>query len=541
MVNMAGEQRKSGSAVLAVLAGAQFLMVLDTSVMNVNIADVAKDINSTVTGIQGAITAFALVMAALMLTGGTLGLRWGRKPAFRVGLVIYGLGSLMTSLSQSLPTLMFGWSLFEGAGSALILPAIVALVAANFEPAKRPATYGAIAAAGAIGVAVGPLIGGAVATLFSWRLVFLSESIIVVVLLFLLRTVHDSPPGPKQPFDVVGALGSVVGLGVTVMAILRSAEWGWVQPRADAPSVFGVAATIPLILSGLLLIAALLAYENRRERSGRTALISMELLRIEQLRSSLTVFSFQFAVQSGVFFVVPLFLTVVIGLSPFATGVRLFPLSVALLLTAALVPRLLPKASPRRVVTVGISCMALAAALLVTFILPTAAAGVVLIPMALMGLGIGLISTQLGAVTVSSAPDDRSSEVGGLQNTATNLGYSIGTAIAGSVLIVVLTSASLLAVNENTKLSNQAKQAAQVQLAKGAPFISDAQLEAGFQKAGIPRAEAQATVEGYSAGRIRALRWALLSVLIMSLGGLVVARKLPTTPAAELAAGATVP
>ena len=521
-----------------VLAGAQFLMVLDTSVMNVNIADVAKDLHTTITGIQAAITFFALVMASLMITGGTLGSRWGRKPAFRIGLIVYGLGSLITGLSPNLATLLTGWSLLEGAGSALILPAIVALVAANFPAPKRPAVYGAIAAAGAVGIAVGPLIGGLVSTLFSWRWIFISESVIVLIILVLLRSVADAPVTEKPAFDVGGAILSVLGLGLTVFAILRSAEWGWLHPRPAAPQLGALSATLPVMALGLLTLGFLLSYEVRREGLGKPVLISASLLANRQLRSCLTVFSFQFAVQSGVFFVVPLFLTVVMGLSPFATGLRLFPLSIALLATAALVPRLLPEASPRRMVTLGIFAMSVASGLLATFILPTASAGVVLIPMLLMGLGIGLVSTQLGAVTVSSADDSRSNEIGGLQNTATNLGYSIGTAIAGSVLIVVLTSASLASVNKNSSLSPELQKQATAQLASGAPFLSNLQIEAAFKKADLPQAQAAATLADYSDARIKALRWALLSVFIMSLFGLLAARRLPTTPASQLAAAA---
>src|SRR6187397_831465 len=154
-----GRNQKTG-LVLLTLASGQFVMTLDSSVMNVSIATVAKDVGTTVTGIQGAITAYTLVMAALMITGAKVGAMIGRKRAFAIGCVIYGAGSLTTSLAQSLPVLLIGWSFLEGVGAALILPAIVALVAANFGPDGRPRAYGLVMAAGAIAVAVGPLIGG---------------------------------------------------------------------------------------------------------------------------------------------------------------------------------------------------------------------------------------------------------------------------------------------------------------------------------------------------------------------------------------------
>src|SRR5438067_12827929 len=184
---------RGGQLILLTLASGQFLMTLDSSVMNVSIATVAKDVGTTVTGIQGAITAYTLVMASLMITGAKIGALIGRKRAFAIGSVIYGCGSLTTSLAPNLPVLLFGWSFLEGVGAVLILPAIVALVAGNFPRERRPAAYGLVAAAGAIAVAVGPLIGGFCTTYFSWRWVCAGEVVIVIVILLFTRRMADAP------------------------------------------------------------------------------------------------------------------------------------------------------------------------------------------------------------------------------------------------------------------------------------------------------------------------------------------------------------
>src|SRR6476646_1004652 len=191
--------------VLLTLAAGQFLMTLDSSVMNVAIATVAKDVGTTVTGIQTAITLYTLVMAMLMITGGKIGSMVGRRRAFMVGCVVYGAGSLTTALAPNLPVLILGWSLLEGVGAALIMPAIVALVAANFPPKGRPAAYGLVMGAGAVAVAVGPLIGGIATTYFSWRWVFVGEVLVVAVILLLARRVADAPPEKRAGFDLVGA------------------------------------------------------------------------------------------------------------------------------------------------------------------------------------------------------------------------------------------------------------------------------------------------------------------------------------------------
>ena len=189
---VAGSTTQAGSGlVLTVLASSQFLMTLDSSVMNVSMATVAEDVGTSITGIQTAITLYTLVMATLMITGSKLGSMMGRRRAFAVGLIIYGAGSLTTAFAPNLAVLLIGWSFLEGVGAALIMPAIVALVATNFPAQKRPAAYGLVAAAGAMAVAVGPLIGGAATTFASWRYVFVGEVVIVVLILLVLSKVVD--------------------------------------------------------------------------------------------------------------------------------------------------------------------------------------------------------------------------------------------------------------------------------------------------------------------------------------------------------------
>src|SRR5204863_7092866 len=235
---------KAATLVLITLASGQFLMTLDTSVMNVSIATVADDVGTTVTGIQGAITAYTLVMASLMIIGAKVGAMIGRKRAFAIGCVIYGCGSLTTALAPNYPVLLFGWSFLEGVGATLILPAIVALVAGNFAAERRPGAYGLVAAAGAIAVAVGPLVGGFFTTYLSWRWVFAGEVLIVLVILVLARRIADAPPETRPKLDVVGAVLSASGLALLVFGVLRSGEWGWIKPRPGATSWAGLSPTV---------------------------------------------------------------------------------------------------------------------------------------------------------------------------------------------------------------------------------------------------------------------------------------------------------
>ncbi|MFF4273378.1 MFS transporter [Streptomyces sp. NPDC001536] len=513
--------------VLLTLASGQFLMALDSSVMNVSIATVADDVGTTVTGVQGAITAYTLVMAMFMIPGGKVGALIGHRRAFMIGCAVYGCGSLTTALAPNLPVLLVGWALLEGLGAALILPAIVALVAGNFTVERRPAAYGLVAAAGAVAIAAGPIIGGVATTYFSWRWVFAGEVVIVLGILALGRRISDAPTPGRTRIDLVGAVLSAAGLGVFVYGVLRSDEWGWFRPKPDTPAWLGISAVIWLMLAGLILIWLFLRWEARLVEQRREPLVDPAFLRNRQLTGGLTMFFFQYLVQMGVFFVVPLYLSVALGLSALKTGARILPLSLTLLAAAILIPRLLPDVSPRRVVRLGILALFAGAVVLMAALDADAGAEIVTIPLLLIGLGMGALASQLGAVTVSAVPDERSAEVGGVQNAVTNLGSSIGTALAGSVLIAALTSSFLVNVEQNPDIPDRVKSTASVELQSGVPFLSDAQLEAALDESGMRSDVTQAALDANADARLDGLRAALAILAFTSLLALFFTHRIP--------------
>ncbi|MQS16959.1 MFS transporter [Streptomyces kaniharaensis] len=524
--------------VLLTLASGQFLMALDSSVMNVSIATVAKDVGTSVTGIQGAITAYTLVMAVLMIPGGKVGALIGRKRAFMIGCAVYGCGSFTTSIAPNLPVLLLGWSFLEGVGAALILPAIVALVAGNFAERQRPAAYGLVAAAGAIAIALGPLIGGIATTYFSWRWVFAGEVVVVLAILALARRMADAPPDRRPRVDVVGAVLSALGLGTFVYGVLRSDEWGWFRPKPGEPSWFGISPVVWLMLAGVFVMWLFLRWESRLMKSGREPLVDLTMLHNRQLSGGLTMFFFQYLIQMGVFFVVPLYLSVALGLSALTTGVRVMPLSLTLLLAAVGIPRLFPQVSPRAVVRIGLLAMMAGAVVLMAALDTSSGAEVTTIPLLLVGLGMGALASQLGSVTVSAVPDEQSAEVGGVQNTVTNLGASIGTALAGSIMIGVLTASFLNNVEQNPAFPPEVKSQATVQLSGGVPFISDAQLRTALDEAGASSEVTQAALDANADARIDGLKAALAILVLTGLIGLFFVQRIPTTqPGSEHSSG----
>ena len=516
--------------ILITLCVGQFLMMLDSSVMNVSIATVAKDIGTTVTGIQTAITLYTLVMASFMITGGKIGQIIGRKRAFAIGCVIYGCGSMTTALAPNLPVLLIGWSCLEGLGAALILPSIVALVASNFDRAERPRAYGLVTAAAAVAVAVGPIVGGFFTTYLSWRYVFAGEVLIVVA---------DPRPRPSHRGRRGGAEGSA-GPG-------RDRALGhW--PRADRarrPALRDLGlrqgqarrARMDRALAGDLDAArrrrrvwrSSSGWENRLVERDGEPLVNPAILRVSVLRAGLTSFFFQYFLQGGLFFAMPLFLSIALGLSAIETGVRLLPLSFALILAAAGIPKAFPQVSPRRVVRLGFLGMFAGLVVLVGALEAGAGAEIVTVPLLLAGLGMGALASQLGSVTVSSVPDEQSGEVGGLQNTVTNLGISIGTALTGAIIIAALSSSFLTGVEENPAVPKSVQARASTELSGGIPFLSNDELETALDEApGVAPRATEAILEENEEARLVGLRTALAVLALLALVGLVFTGRIPT-------------
>ena len=328
------QQKTASWGVIAMLAAAQFIMVLDTTVMNVSITQVAADLNTTVVGLQTAITMYTLVMAAFMLLGGKLGDRWGAKRAFTVGLLVYGLGSLTTALSPTLGVLLVGWSFIEGFGAVLVIPAIAALTAATYSGRQRALAYGILGGVSGASAALGPLIGGWVTTYYSWRLVFAGETVVVLVLMLFLRLIPKTL-GHQSKLDLTGAFLSAAGLGLAVFGILRSSQWGWIAPSSAAPfTLLGLSPVIWLISAGLVLLGFFARHEQGMLDAGKEPLLDIRLLKIPPMRAGLVTYLCQQFIIMGTFFVLPLYLQTVLGYDALETGIILLPLSLALLVFA---------------------------------------------------------------------------------------------------------------------------------------------------------------------------------------------------------------
>ena len=350
---------------------------------------------------------------------------------------------------------------------------------------------------------------------------------LVLAILVLARRIADAPSEKRPKLDLVGAALSAAGLGLIVFGVLRSSVWGSVQPKPEAPSWAGLSPTLWLILIGVFVVWILFRWQDRRESRGEEPLVRRAMLRNQQLSGGLIMFFFQFLAQAGLFFVVPLYLSVCLGLSALATGARLLPLSLTLLIAALGVPRLFPDVSPRLIVRCGLLALIAGTVVLLAALDTDAGPEIVFVPMLLIGLGIGALASQLGAVTVSAVPDDESPEVGGLQNTATNLGASLGTALAGSIMIAAVTASFIANIQASPDIGPRVKEQANVELSGGVPFVSDADLEAALNEAHLSSKETEATLHAYRNARLVGLKYALALLAVLDLVVLFFAQRIP--------------
>ncbi|MCT9820660.1 MFS transporter [Microbacterium sp. W1N] len=519
-------------AVVIVLGFAQFVMVLDGTVMNVSISTVVVDLDTTVAAMQAAITFYTLTMAAFMLLGAKLGDVWGRRRAFVIGSAVYAVGSLITALSPDIRVLFLGWSVIEGLGAVLVIPAIAALIADNYTGRDRVTAYAVIGAVSGAAVAAGPLIGGYVTTYFDWRYVFVGEVVIMIGVVACARLIADTTARQTARIDLLSVVVSAVGLVCVVLGMLQSKTWGWILPLYP-PEVagvtiapFGISPTAWLLALGGVLIHLFFRRQRALVRRGRAPLVHVEVFSIRRLRSGLSVLGAQYAVTAGLFFMVPVYLQMTLGLDALETGVKIFPLSVSLILFSIVGTRLASIWSPRRIVRGGQLLLVVSAVLLLSAVTVDLRSVLFGVGMFLAGSALGLLASQLGNVNMSSVGEDRTSEVGGLQGVFQNLGSSLGTALIGSILIGSLATSFAGGVAAS-QLPDDVRAVVSEQTEGGVTIIPAADVTAIAEQAGLDTDDADTLATIYRDSQLSALRVSLFGLIAIALASLLFSRGIP--------------
>lgn len=513
--NDAGNEPVQFNQKLALLlAMAMFVLVVDTSIMNVSISAVVKDIDSTVSDLQATIALEALVSAAFILIGGKVGDLIGRKRAYILGLCAYAMGAIAMTLAQSIVPILIFWALIGGLGASLLLPAMQSLIHGNFDGAARKRVYAVVGASAAIAAAVGPLIGGFITTFLSWRVAFLLEAVIIAVVLSGIKLVKDVPyTGPRE-FDVVGSILSVVGMGGVVLGILVWQEGG--------------EAVGALIIIGAAGLVSLFYWLVRRERLNKPTLLDPGLLRLHAFRLGATQQMLQQIALGGTMIVLPIYLQMVLEYNALQAGLSISPLSLSMFGIAMLAGRRAGARRPASIIRWGFILL-MVGLLAILPVVPRADSGWwLLIPLVIAGCGLGLLVSQLNNYTLSPISDERVSEAAGVNSAAGSFGLSFGLAFAGAIMLaslsIIFTS---LATSSTVLPPAEQQQVAQV-LEEDAQIMSNTALAELL--AGQPPAIQDEIIRINTEARPIALQIGLLIPILASITGLLISFRMMRLP-----------
>jgi MFS family permease len=434
----------AAQAMVLPLALAQFIASYAATNMNVAISNIAKDLGTSVIGMQTTITLFTLTMASLMIPGSKLTEIWGRKFCFVTGLAVYGAGALAALLARGLGLMIFGYSFLEGTGSALMIPPIYILVTVAFPDVRaRARNFGIISGAAGLGAAAGPLIGGVVTSSLSWRASFGLQVLVVASIIVLSRRIAEPAlTGPKPSFDLAGAVLSAAGLFFVVLGILQSGTYGWLASRKDF--TIGHTVVIPkgsispvwlFIGIGAVILAGFFWHVRSWERRGREPLLRLRLFGNRTANLGLGTQAIQWLIMQGSFFVISVFLQRARGYSAIETGLVLTPATAGILAASALAERFARRHSQRWLIRVGFAITTAGMALLLALVRQKSSILTFVPGLLLMGTGIGVMLTSSVNVVQSSFPGPDQGDISGLSRSVSNLGSSLGTALVGSVLV----------------------------------------------------------------------------------------------------------
>ena len=423
--NASGEPEASGSRrLMLLLAMAMFVLVVDTSLMNVSISAVIKDLNTTASGVQSAIALEALVSAAFILINSKVGDLIGRKLAYVLGLLGYAIGALAMTLAQSLTTIIIFWAIIGGLGASLLLPAMQSLIHGNFTGKAQVQAYALVGAAAAIAAAVGPLIGGFVTTYLSWRVGFGLEVVIIGIVLSQIRLVRDVPYTGSRQVDVVGAILSVLGMGGVVLGVLVWQEGGEYVAL--------------LIIIGVVALVALARWLVRQKRLGRVTLLDPDLFRHPNFTAGVSGQLLQQVTLGGAMIALPLFLQMTLEYNAIEAGLSLAPLSLTMFATALVVGRVAGNRRPAALIRAGFTLASLGIAIIIPLVPRVDSGWYLVIPLAITGCGLGLLVSQLNNYTLAPVEEERVSEAAGVNSAAGSFGLSFGLAVAGGIMLATL-------------------------------------------------------------------------------------------------------
>ncbi len=522
---------KAKKKLIRVMAMGTFVVVIDNTIMNVSISSLVADLNTTVSGVQAAIALNALMMAAFVLMGGKMADIIGMKKTFVWGALIYVCGSLLASFSNNLTIFILGWCAIQGFGAAMMLPNVTTIIRANTKAGKPRATaYGLMAGINALGMAVGPLIGGFLTTYYSWRWAFRLEVGILIFVLLMRNVIPKDIMGKVRPrLDKIGVAWQAAAMIFVVLGMLLISDYGLL--RAKQPfviagyelSLFGLSIVPVLFGIGAACLLMFVRNEKSNSKNKKDTLVDLALFKIKEFTKGLNIRFFQVALVAGTTFAVPLYLQVTYGLSAFETGLILLGFTAGLLLTAIGASKYGMNYTPRQKIKSGFLISILGLFILISYVANGENPAGMIPGIFVYGLGLGLITSQIVNLIMSTVASAQSAEASGITSTLDTLGSSVGTAIIGTVLVVSLTYFSGNLVSQSDVFSDEAKAQITSQMATSIDIVSNEVVSETVQENGAYEEE---IVRIYDLARENAFIVTLLFMASVSLISYLLARRL---------------
>ncbi|WP_165943300.1 MFS transporter [Roseicella aquatilis] len=528
------EQRESWVPMIAIALG-QAIMSFNVAALPVSLSGMVASFGVPPTTVATGIVMYSLAVAGFVMLGAKLVQRFGSTAVFRYVVAVFGLGQVLMTFSPT-ATLMLTAQLLIGLAAAVNVPALVALIAHHYRGEQQATAVGALGSARAGAGVAAFLIGGLLGTFIGWRPVFGLLIVVCAVVVFLSFRLKPQAPRPEVKIDLVGVALAAAAIILTVFGFNNLNRWGLGAARPGAPfDILGMSPAPLMIVVGLVLLQTFVAWCRRVQARGGTPLLDLRVITSNQERAAVITMFSVVALEAMLNFSVPLYIQIVQGRTPIETAIAMLPFNLTVFFTAMLVVRLYRRFTPRVIGMAGFALCTVALLWLAFVVRNDWSAPVVMTGLILFGIGQGALVTLVFNVLVTAAPKELAGDVGSLRGTTQNLAAGVGTAVAGALLVGLLSANVLRAVADNPRLPAEIQ--SQVDL-DSINFVSNDRLRDVMARTTASPEQVAAAVEVNAAARLRALKIGLLIMACVSLLTILPASRLPSYKPEEIPDGA---
>ena len=510
---------------LGILILTVVLIALDTSVLNVSIPTILRDLHTTVPALQWVITGYSLTFATLLIIGGRLGDIYGHRRLFIIGTTMFGLGSLLASVSHSVGVLILGEAVIEGIGAALMTPSTLAILSTTFKGRERAKAFAAWGAAAGAAVAFGPVLGGFLTTNYSWRWSFRINVVVApIAAIGALLLMKNGKRAARTPIDLPGAALIASGMFLFVFGLSDGGTYGWFQPIKDLsvagsriwPKSMPISIVPVAMVIAVGLLAGFVQLERWKERRQANPLFDFSLMQLKSFRYGLLTILILAMGQLGLLFALPLFLQDAVHLSAQENGLWLLPLGIFVIIGAQFGGRLTRRFALGSIIGCGLAFETIALLFVIWAVAPGITFWDIVPGLAMFGVGLGFASSQLTSVILSEINSEKSGVASGASSTARQMGGAFGAAIIGSLITVQTTNRAVSALGRSS-LSAPVRAQAIASMRKLGPNFRPANALSATDAALVEKILTQALASASRTGLLFAMAVVFIGALLSTL------------------------